>query len=171
MKQAEAKTGLMIQAGLLTWILPGLGHYRLGHRGLAVTFFLAVSIPYWTGLAVGGIKNNINPWSNRWLFLAEMGTGGYTTVNLIINRSVGELDPRKLADPKYFNTISEAERDRYAKYMSYYPESDMAVIYLATAGLLNILAILDALTRAQTGGLPTYHRELSQTTDAAGDDE
>ena len=169
MTRSEQDMGLMMQAGLLAWILPGLGHYRLGHRRLAVVFFLAISIPYWTGLAVGGIKNNINPWSNRWLFLAEMGTGGYTSLGLVINRNVGELDPQKLADPKYLNTVPPEEQERYLKYMSYYPESDIAVIYLATAGLLNILAILDAITRAKTGGLPTFYRHLSESADAAGD--
>ena len=54
-----------------------------------------------------------------------------------------------------------------AGYMSYYPESDVAQIYLATAGLLNLLVILDAISRAQTG-LPTYHRELLPTSQAGG---
>lgn len=168
MPRSETTTGKMIQAGLLTWILPGLGHYLLGRRGLAVIFFLAISIPYWTGLAFGGIKNCVNPWSNRWLFLAEMGTGGYTTVCLFVNNHSGDLDPRKLADPQYLNTVSAEKRRQYLKYMSYYPESDVAQIYLATAGLLNLLAILDALTRAQTGGLPTYYRVLQPSRDDGG---
>ncbi|MGD8451246.1 MAG: hypothetical protein PVJ57_05455 [Phycisphaerae bacterium] len=169
MARAENKTGLMIQAGVLTWILPGLGHYRLGHRGLALTFFLAISFPYWTGLAFGGIKNSVNPWSNRWLFIAELGTGGYTTVNLFINRHLGNFPPQLLADPKYLNKVEDdAERKRLLQYISYYPESDVAQIYLATAGLLNILAILDALTRAQTGGLPTFHRELAAAREEHG---
>jgi hypothetical protein len=161
-------TGRMIQAGLLTWILPGLGHYRLGHRGLGIVFFIAITLPYATGLAFGGIKNCVNPWSNRWLFVAEMGTGGYTSVSLLVNRNVGDLDPRQLEDPKFLNTVSPELRENYLKYMSYYPESDVAQIYLATAGLLNVLAILDAITRAQTGGLPTYYRELAQSSQAAG---
>jgi hypothetical protein len=168
MARSESTLGRMIQAGLLTWILPGLGHYRLGQRGVGIVFFLAISVPYWTGLAFGGIKNCVNPWSNHWLFLAEMGTGGYTTVNLFINRYAGDLDPHKLADPKYLNTVTPEQREKYLRYMSYYPESDVAQIYLATAGLLNILAILDALTRAQTNGLPTYYRELSPTSEGSG---
>ena len=162
MKRSQASTGKMIQAGFLTWLLPGLGHWFLGHRGLAVAFFAAISFPFWTGLAIGGIKNSINPWSNHWLFLAEMGTGGYTSACLFINVNVGDLDPRKLADPKYLNTEEAAEkRSEWLRYMSYYPESDVSQIYLATAGLLNLLAILDALARAQTGGLPTFHREMA----------
>jgi hypothetical protein len=45
------------------------------------------------------------------------------------------------------------------RYSAYYPYSDIAQIYLATAGLLNVLVILDAIARAQTGGLPTFAPE------------
>jgi hypothetical protein len=168
MARSQATTGRMVQAGLLAWILPGLGHYALGHRALGIVFFLAISVPYWAGLAIGGIKNNVNPWSNRWLFLAEMGTGGYTSVGLFVNSRFGELRPQALADPKYLNLLSDEARNRYLAYLSFYPESDVAQIYLATAGLLNILAILDALTRAQTGGMPTFHRELPPAEDSTG---
>jgi len=170
MARLHAQAGLAktIQAGVLAWLLPGAGHWRLGQRGLAVTFFLAISIPFWAGLAVGGIKNCVNPWSNRWLFLAEMGIGGYTGACLLINVNVGDLDPRALADPNYLTAqmkdLPPQEADeRLAtslRYMSFAPESEIAQIYLATAGLLNLLAILDALTRAQTGGLPTFYREM-----------
>jgi hypothetical protein len=154
-----AGTAKTVQAGLLSWILPGAGHWMLGHRGLAVVFFVAISLPFWVGLAIGGIKTSVNPWSNPWLFLAEMGTGGYTSLSLIANNMIGGLDPRALADPKYLNKVSPELREKYVSYMSFYPESEVAQIYLATAGLLNILVILDAIARAQTGGLPTFPPE------------
>lgn len=159
----------MIQAGILAWILPGAGHYFLGHRGLAVVFFVAISFAYGTGLAIGGVKKSVNPYLNRWLFLAELGTGGYTTVGYIVGNAAGGIDARMtdaIAHKKRpFSDLSPADRekleDRLAPYMSYYPESDVAQIYLAVGGLLNLLAILDALTRAQTGGLPVFFHEMS----------
>jgi len=167
MPRGHASTGKSIIAGFLTWLIPGAGHLYLGYRGLAVVFFVAISVPYWTGLAVGGIKNCVNPWSNHWLFLAEMGTGGYTTGALLVNVSESDFKPQNLKDPKYLNTLEPDVRGRYLRYMSYYPESDVAQIYLAAAGLLNILAILDAITRAQTGGLPTFYHELPKAPEAA----
>lgn len=161
MAKAPVDTTRMIQVGFLAWLLPGLGHWRLGHRGLALLFCLAISVPYFVGLAVGGLKTSINPWANPWLFLAEMAAGGYTTAGLLINRAVGEPDPRLLADPKYLASLPDETAQRYAAYVSFIPESDVAQIYLATAGLLNIMAILDALTRARTGGLPTFYHELA----------
>jgi|GEM_PF-523292 len=160
MAPARDTTRKMIGAGLLTWLVPGAGHWALGHRNLATVFFLAISFPYWTGLAIGGIKNQVNPWSNPWLFLAEMGAGGYTSICLIVNQLAGDLDPRNLADPKYLSKVSPQQRAEFLKYMSYYPESDVSQIYLATAGLLNILAILDALSRAQTGQ-PTFDQQIA----------
>lgn len=159
MAKTAPPIGRMVQAGILSWILPGAGHFALGHRGLGLIFFIAVTFPFATGLAVGGVKNMVNPWGNRWLFLAELGTGGYTTAALMLNKSVG-FPPEALADPEYIHKIP---KDELRRYLSFYPESDVALIYLATAGLLNILVILDALTRAQTGGLPTFYRELGVT--------
>ncbi|MFO0837578.1 MAG: DUF6677 family protein [Phycisphaerae bacterium] len=130
------------QAGILAWILPGAGHWFLGHRGLAVVFFAAISFPYLTGLAYGGVKNSINPKSNKWLFLAEMGVGGYTTAGYFVGSAI---------------SVPAGQETRY---IAFFPESDIAMIYLSTAGLLNVLAILDALTRAQTGGLPVFYPEI-----------
>lgn len=130
----------------------------LGHRGLALAFFVAISFPYWTGLAVGGVANSVNPRTNRWLFLAELGIGGYTTPCYFVSQAI----ERHIAQrERQGNPVMKTD------YIAYYPESDMAQIYLATAGLLNILAILDAITRAQTGGLPTFYRDLPAEAAAA----
>lgn len=144
MKRNADPTKRMLQAGILAWILPGAGHYFLGHRGLATVFFVAISFAYGTGLAIGGVKNSVNPRENRWLFLAEIGIGGYTTVGYVVSNVLPTYGAKELSP-----------------YVSFYPESDVAQIYLAVGGLLNLLAILDALTRAQTGGLPVFYYEMS----------
>jgi hypothetical protein len=146
-----------IKAGVLSWILPGLGHILLGHRGLGIVCFIAVTFPYFTGLAFGGLKDSVNPTTNRWLFLAELGVGGYTVPGMFASRAI----ERHVAQLERQGTPVKA-----TDYTSYYPESDVAQIYLATAGLLNLLVILDAIARAQTGGLPTFHRGPSSETGA-----
>jgi len=152
-------TAEAIKAGLLTWLIPGAGHYVLGHRGLAWVFFLAISIPYVVGLAVGGIMSSVNPRMNGWLFAAEMGIGGYTAPMYLASQSI---------ERQVYARQRAGESVDLTRYIAYYPESDVAQIYLATAGLLNLLAILDAISRAQTGGLPTYHRELAAAEKEAG---
>lgn len=158
-------TAKTIQAALLTWLVPGAGHYWLGHRGLAAVFFAAITFPYLAGLAIGGIVNLVNPRTNPWLFLAELGVGGYTAPSYLVTRSVEsglqqKLGLARIPEPSTASPEYSAWTQARLPYVSYYPASDVAQIYLATAGLLNILAILDAITRAQTGGLPTFHRDL-----------
>lgn len=131
-----------IQAGVLAWLLPGAGHFLLGMRSLGVVYFVAISFAYFVGMLIGGVKTSVDPVGNVWLFLAELGCGGYTGVFYLIAQSLPTV-PAWQSSP----------------YVSYYPEQDVAQIYLAVAGLLNVLAILDALARAQTGGLPVFHYE------------
>lgn len=174
MSPSQDTTAKTVQAGLLSWILPGAGHYMLGHRGLALVFFFAITIPYLTGLAIGGVTNSVNPRTNRWLFLAEMGVSGYTVPSFFISRTIergilknlglGHIPPEGGAGSAHQTWV----RAR-AKYVAYSPESDIAQIYLAAAGLLNLLVILDAISRAQTGGLPTYHRELVAEAEKKGE--
>ena len=159
-KKAAPDAVRSIQAAMLAWILPGAGHFYLGHRGLASVFFIAISFPFWTGVALGGVKDSVNPRANKWLFLAEMCAGGYTTVCFIASNQIVS---------KIAALPSKAERDQAAvAYTSYYPESDVAQIYLATAGLLNLLAVLDALARGQSGGLPTFDPEGAATQAVGG---
>lgn len=128
-----------IQAGLLAWIIPGAGHFFLGARGLATVFFLAISLPFFVGVALGGVKDSINPQTNRWLFCAEIFIGGYTTAGYFVSNSLPNIPP-----------------NQKSPYASYYPEADIAQIYLATAGLLNLLAILDVVARVAQDGVPTF---------------
>lgn len=146
MKPKDDPLQTTINAGLLAWLLPGGGHFWLGHRGLGAVYFLAITLPYLTGVAVGGVKDSINPVTNKWLFVAELPVGLYTGVGYFVSRSLPTVPPTE-----------------FSPYVSFYPESDVAQIYLAAAGLLNVLAILDAIVRAQTGGSPVfYHETLAQ---------
>lgn len=168
MKARTDSTARTIQAGVLAWLLPGAGHYYLGHRGFAAVFFVAISFAYGTGLAIGGVKTSINPYFNRWLFMAELGTGGYTTAGFLLSNTAGGIDARTTSEilhrgPSFRQLPLDQQRkleDRLLPYLSFYPQSDVAQIYLAIGGLLNLLAILDAIMRAQTGGKPVFYPEI-----------
>lgn len=143
-----------VQAGILSWVLPGAGHFFLGQRAIALVLFLAVSLPYWTGVAIGGVMNSVNPRVNKWLFAAEMLAGGYTTTCFVASSTLQR------------QTASMPIEERFRRYIAIYPGSDVAQIYLATAGLLNLLVILDAMSRAQYAA-PTYHRQPEPDSGAA----
>lgn len=159
---AEPRTSIdkLLQTAVAGWLVPGGGHFVAGQKKLAWIFFAAITFLFVSGLVLGGMKNLINPATNRWLFMAEMGIGGYTVPLLLINNAVGEIRPADLARQDYLQNV---DPQVYLKYVAPYPAADVAYIYLLTAGLLNVLAILDALTRIQTGGLPTYYREIARS--------
>ena len=155
MKPQPDRTTRTIQAGILAWLLPGAGHFLLGQRGIAWVFFVTISFAYGTGLAIGGVKNSVNPRENRWLFLAELGIGSYTGIGYVVSNRLPDYGEKELSP-----------------YVSFYPESDVAQIYLAIGGLLNLLAILDALMRAQTDGMPVFAHEMEpDKPDAGGDSQ
>lgn len=173
--KADPTTRTLI-AGVLAWILPGAGHFYLGHRGMATVFFLAISLPYWAGVAIGGVMTSVNPYEvkrvrlangqevrwdlprgNKWLFLAEIFVGSYTGGCYYASQM---LEQR----------VAQMPAKARVAYVSFYPEADVAQIYLATAGLLNLLAILDAMSRSRYNGLPVIHKELiARESAAAGD--
>jgi hypothetical protein len=96
------------------------------------------------------VKDSVNPRSNHWPFLAEIGVGSYTIAGYAASSHLQASAPDDVS------------------LMSFYPGSDVAQIYLAVGGLLNLLAILDALARAQTGGLPVFYHELARDPRAGG---
>lgn len=133
-----------VVAGILAWIFPGGGHFYLGYRGFGWVYFAAITFVFVVGALVGGVKANVHPAANGWLFAAEiLGIGSYTGVGFLAAQMIGSVPT-----------------DRLPEFVAYYPASDVAQVYLAVAGLLNVLAILDALARAQTGGQPVFAHEL-----------
>ncbi len=127
-------------AAILAWLIPGLGHIFLGHRVRGVIFLVVITLTFWTGVAVGGVKC-VDPYKpvqqqstaqqqrgrgRSWWFFAQIMNGGYA----VATHAVG---------------ARAAER---ASYLSW-PSGDIASVYTGVAGLLNLLIILDALVRAE----------------------
>jgi len=110
-------------AAVLAWLVPGAGHWYLGQRARGLTFFVAITFAFWTGLAIGGARSTVDPQGNTLWFLAEAACGGYTVAALLIGKIGGAL-------PSYSKTL------------------DLATIYAGVAGLLNLLVVLDALGRS-----------------------
>jgi len=111
-----------IVAGVLAWLVPGLGHLYAGMRARGLVIFVAISLAFWTGVVIGGAQSTVSWDTNRWWFAALVFTGGYTMLTM----AIGKLPS---AMPSYGKTL------------------DLATIYTGVAGLLNILVILDAIGR------------------------
>ncbi|MBI4161925.1 MAG: hypothetical protein HY509_05715 [Acidobacteria bacterium] len=128
-------------ACLLAWLVPGGGHFFLGRRLPAVVFFLIVLATFSLGLAQGGkvyLADRAQPLS----FLATFTNLALGPLDLVGRQAVyGRVVLRRPPDPEgpEAQALLLAERKRVERETYEY-----GTTYLLTAGLMNILLILDA---------------------------
>lgn len=131
-EQAEQSFVKMPLAGLLSWILPGLGHFYLGHRARGLVLFVTITATFWSGVAIGSVQGTVDPTERGLWFAAQMGTGGNALMALVLNRI----------------TTKEVRARNQKPLVTDWVAAEVGVHYTGVAGLLNILVILDAVGRA-----------------------
>jgi len=119
-------------AGILAWILPGLGHIYLGDRKRGLILLVTITLTFWTGVAVGGVGPTVNPRERRLWFMAQFLTGPQSLVAY-------SMSNKALAAAKVGSSVS----------LSHWLNVDVGVHYTGVAGLLNLLVILDAIARSE----------------------
>jgi TM2 domain-containing membrane protein YozV len=118
-KASNANAALAVGVVVAGWFVPGLGHLLLGKWGRALVYFLAVSTFAVLGLVLRG---NIFSASGGDVFgvlgfLADLGAGVFYFVSRVIEH--GGPDVSRAA-------------------------GDYGTRFFATAGVLNLLCVLDA---------------------------
>jgi hypothetical protein len=115
-----SRGALALFAAIAAWLVPGLGHLLLGRWGRALVFFCAVS-----GLVVSGyrLRGNVFPPHSgdpfgTLGFLADAGTGIFY----------------------YFSRFLEAAGPDVSR-----AAGDYGTRFIAAAGVVNLLAVLDAI--------------------------
>lgn len=109
----------VVVAPLLALILPGLGHFYLGRRARAVLFCVLVTITLITGYLLQG--NLYSPVAGRPLtFLATLGAMGMGTPYFLLRFGLG-----------YAGEVGSAGYE-------------YGTAFLLSAGLMNLLLVLDA---------------------------
>ena len=119
-------------AGLLAWAIPGLGHLFIGERSRGVIFMTIITLTFWSGVAIGGVKNTVNPNERKLWFLGQVCAGVYPLAAVAWGRQI--------------DIPSDADKTQW---IAYGRTEDIAVIYTAIAGMLNMLVIFDVLVRAE----------------------
>jgi len=122
---------------LATWVVPGSGYWLIGQRGRALTVGITIVILFILGLVIGGVRvvevpagvlsNPVNAVSQKPWFVGQILAGPIT----LIASSIGH-------DNAYFASHSRV--------------NEIGTLYTAVAGMLNLLAIIDAAYRAGHGG-------------------
>lgn len=104
----------------LAWILPGLGHLYLGRRKVALLYALIVTVTFLLGLSFEGRLYTIDR-SQPLSILATFAVSGAGILNLAA-RFLSENPSGTILAPTY----------------------EYGCAYLLTAGLMNLLLMLDA---------------------------
>ncbi|PYQ14950.1 MAG: hypothetical protein DMH00_00480 [Acidobacteria bacterium] len=126
---------------VLAWLLPGAGHFYLGKRGRAMVFFLVVLATFFLGLLNDGhsyVADAQQPLTYL-ATLANLATGPLeflsrraTYQRLVYRLPADENSPEALGLLKAMRNKVRSVADEYG------------TTYLLTAGLMNMLLILDA---------------------------
>ena len=120
-------------AGFLAWLVPGLGHAYLGFWKRGLILFITITITFWTGVAIGGVRGTVNYRDRKAWYFAELCTGGNTLVATAVHKAIG-MQPRVTGQAPPF--------------AGHWLSTDVGAHYAGIAGLLNLLIILDAVARS-----------------------
>ena len=58
-------------AGLLAWLVPGLGHLFVGERVRGLIYLITITVTFWGGIAIGGVRDTVDPQARTTWFLAQ----------------------------------------------------------------------------------------------------
>jgi hypothetical protein len=118
---AAATPGRSVAVAMaLAWAVPGLGHYYLGRRRTAIAFLLIVAATFAAGLSFQGRLYSIED-GQPLTILATFAVYGAGLLN-IAARALAENPAGTILAPTY----------------------EYGCAYLLTAGLMNLLLVLDA---------------------------
>lgn len=132
-KQDVPAVTRMSLAGLLAWLVPGLGHLYLGLRAQGLVFMVTITATFWTGVAIGSVQGTVAPRARTLWFAAQLCTGANTLLAYGLHYHV---DPQSALSPKPVPTV-------------HWASAEVGVHYTGVAGLLNLLVMLDAIARAE----------------------
>lgn len=128
---------------LASWLLPGSGYLLLGQRARALTISLTIILLFILGLFVGGLKVVDPPASyagnpmrivfDKPWFVGQILAGPITIVTAAVVRNAEDSPSSPV-------------------HASHARSNEIGTLYTAVAGMLNLLAIIDATYRASRGG-------------------
>lgn len=117
-KVVKPDTGKLVRLCVAAWLIPGAGHYMLRRRGRALVLFLAILTMFVLGLVMKG--QFFSTGSPSWL--ETLGYFGEMCVGLAMPVA------------RFFNYVGDTS----------FVSADFGTAFLVSAGMLNVLAILDA---------------------------
>ncbi len=128
-------------AAILAWLWPGLGHIQLGERRRGFLVMFGVLFLFVGGVLIGGI-DSVDRREDRLWFLAQLLCGPIAMGVDVANQSIIKRLP---PDWKARYQQGDPGVRRQLRHKGLGHVNEMGTLYSALAGLMNLVAILDAL--------------------------
>jgi len=144
MTTGDSATNFRPLALFLAWVWPGLGHMTSGARTRGLRIMAGMLFLILTGLLVGGL-DAVDRREDRLWFVAQVGCGPLVIAidlgnqTLLKSGRIGNLLDRPLppgAPRSMAGTVSDRKGLAHAK--------EFGTLFIALAGMLNIVVMLDA---------------------------
>ena len=157
-----------VLAGFLAWLIPGAGHFYQGRHAKAGLFFVCIIGTFVYGMFLGKGQCVYAQWEpanmRRYSYLCQLGAGLPALPALVGAFRSKDHDtlpflsepwymPPKPVDPRRNNAPLPATPENYREktevdvwYEKYSRGFELGTVFTMIAGLLNILAVFDALS-------------------------
>lgn len=136
-------------AALLAWLLPGLGHLYQGRRGKGILYMVCILGLFFAGLWLGAGKNVFMRWTNPATDSEHFRPSYFCQLFVGLPAFPGLIQATLTHyghDPILWGYLAEpAANDLNASFSLLGSKSEIGWLYTVIAGLLNVLAIYDAL--------------------------
>ncbi len=133
-----------VVAGILGWLVPGLGHLYQGRTAKGLLFMICILSTFFYGLFLSdgrAVYASWNDWHTRLPYLCQVGAGLPAMPALLqtylVRNGKAPLMGGIMAPPATMAELNQWHHDLY-RYL------ELGTVYTMIAGLLNVLAIYDA---------------------------
>jgi hypothetical protein len=130
---------------LAGWIVPGLGYFMLGHRARAMTVGVTIVLLFAGGLLIGGVRVVDAP---------DFTSGAASQLpGRVLQKPwfIGQAMAGPIGLAAAYASQAAAASPELRDVVSHARVWEIGTLYTAVAGMLNLLAIIDAAHRAAKG--------------------
>ena len=152
----KQQAGFSVVPAICAWLVPGLGHVVIGETARGALIFVGIAFMWICGILIGGIDAVDRKEDQLW-FVAQACSGpiafGVDGMNSALLKSgqVGEL----LDAPAPSRNAAQV---KVSSYKGIAHVNEYGILFTGLAGLMNLVAVIDASTRApaqrRTGDRP-----------------
>jgi len=133
----RSNESLQVAAGILSFVAPGLGHAALGQTKRAALIAVGILGLFFSGLLIGGV-DAVDSKNDPWWFVGQALVGPPVFAADWVNRSLSANDPASTADEGWRDAKQPSREKSFAH------SNEMGMLFITIAGMLNLIAIIDA---------------------------